>query len=320
MGPGPPAGAPARHDSHRPNTVRWPTSVWKPWLRSRADTRGRDRFRGDLGDPPALGADQVHVLGLGGQVVPGRAVPEVGVGHQAELFEQFQRAVDGGNVHAAGGLLHVGPDFLGRGVLQLGDRREDQLALWRDAVATGPQSLVPRLRHGPRVARARAPRDHGGRGRARDNPLARAGRADVTSGLRGKGGGPTACIAVGLARWLSASRRPAGRAGGACPMAPALSTIFGRRGPAQWLVRVPYGGGRRIHGRHRAPGLTGLVQPVPVAQPRIPRNVSAKAPPEALAGRAGMRVPSTGAARGLPFSGIRRRPALPGLSPRLLPM
>ena len=127
--------------------------------------QGRDRVGGDLGDPPALGADQVHVLGLGGQMVPGRAVPEVGVGHQAELFEQLKRTVDGGDIHAACGLLYVGPDFLGRGVLQLGDRREDQLALWRHAVATGPQCLVPRLRHGPRVARARAPRDRrGGRG------------------------------------------------------------------------------------------------------------------------------------------------------------
>jgi hypothetical protein len=44
------------------------------------------------------------------------------------------------------------------------------------------------------------------------------------------------------------------------------------------------------------------------------------APPDALGVRAGMRVPSTGAARGLPFSGIRRRPALPGLSLYLLPM
>src|SRR5215470_15521679 len=43
-----------------------------------------------------------------------------------------------------------------------------------------------------------------------DNSLALAGRSGITCGQRGKGGGPTACIAVGLARWLSASRRPAG--------------------------------------------------------------------------------------------------------------
>ena len=116
----------------------------------------RDRVGGYLGDAAAFRADQVHVLGFGGQVVAGRAVTEVGVRHQAELLEQFECPVDGGNVHAAGGLLHVSPDLLGRGVLQLGDCREDQLALGRDAVAAGSQRLVPRLRHGPRLVRARA--------------------------------------------------------------------------------------------------------------------------------------------------------------------
>src|SRR5215469_2984552 len=43
-----------------------------------------------------------------------------------------------------------------------------------------------------------------------DNSLALGRPPDIACGQRGKGGGPTACIAVGLARWLSASRRPAG--------------------------------------------------------------------------------------------------------------
>jgi len=45
--------------------------------------------------------------------------------------------------------------------------------------------------------------------RPAENSLALARPPDITCGQRGKGGGPTACIAVGLARWLSASRRPA---------------------------------------------------------------------------------------------------------------
>src|SRR6516164_9972963 len=88
----------------------------------------------------------------------------------------------------------------------------------------------------PRVTRARTAR-HAAAAPA-DNPLACAGPPDITSGLRGKGGGPTACMAVGLARWLSASRRPAGRAGGGATVAPALSAILGRRGPAQAGARA----------------------------------------------------------------------------------
>src|SRR6516225_1404576 len=95
----------------------------------------------------------------------------------------------------------------------------------------------------------------------RDNLLAPTRPADITCGQRGKGGGPTACIDVGLARWLSASRRPAGTSRGASPG----GVTIGRVGLLRWRVaRMPQGGGRRIHGRHRAPGLTGLVQPVPV--------------------------------------------------------
>src|ERR1700759_252629 len=62
--------------------------------------------RADLGDLPAAPADQVHVVGVLGQVVGGGAVPEVGVADHAQLFQQLQRAVDGGDVDAAGGLAH----------------------------------------------------------------------------------------------------------------------------------------------------------------------------------------------------------------------
>jgi hypothetical protein len=101
----------------------------------------------------------------------------------------------------------------------------------------------------------------GARRPAPDKSLALPQPTDIACGQRGKGGGPTACIAVGLARWLSASRRPAGAPAVAsarrCDHWPSLVHLLGVAG-------VPQGGGRRIHGRHRAPGLAGLVQPVPV--------------------------------------------------------
>src|SRR5260370_41264198 len=84
-------------------------------------------------------------------MVPGSAVPEVRVRDQAELFEELQRAVDGRDVHAPGGLLDIRADLLGGGVLQLGHGFQDQLALRSDPVTAGPQLLVPRLRHGARL-------------------------------------------------------------------------------------------------------------------------------------------------------------------------
>src|SRR6185437_758775 len=116
----------------------------------RGDQRA-DLLRADLGDPAALRADQVHVCGLGRQVVARRPMPEMGMRDQAELFEQLQRPVDGGDVHPAGGLLDVGADLLGSGVLQLGHRLQHQLALWGDPVAARPQFLIPRLDHARRL-------------------------------------------------------------------------------------------------------------------------------------------------------------------------
>src|SRR6201996_44130 len=80
-------------------------------LESLVGLQGRNQrpghVRADLGDLPAAPADQVHVVGVLSQVVGGGAVPEVGVGHHAQLFEQLQRAVDGGDVDAAGRLAHL---------------------------------------------------------------------------------------------------------------------------------------------------------------------------------------------------------------------
>src|SRR5215469_14592105 len=139
----------------------------------------RHRVGGYLGDAAASRADQVHVLGFGGQMVTGCAVAQMGVRHQTELLEQFEGPVDGGDVDAARGLLDVGPDLLRRGVLELGDRREDQLTLGRNAVTAGSQRLVPRLRHGPRLGHVPWRWDRGPAAVA-NNPLACPGRADIT--------------------------------------------------------------------------------------------------------------------------------------------
>jgi hypothetical protein len=49
----------------------------------------------DFGHPFARPADQVHVLGVLGEVVGRRPVMQVIVLYQAKLLEQFQRAVHG---------------------------------------------------------------------------------------------------------------------------------------------------------------------------------------------------------------------------------
>jgi len=80
-----------------------------------------DRGFVDLGDLPATLANKVHVLGLGRQVVAGSAVPEVGVGDEAEVLKELERPVDGRDVHSPGGLPDVGEDLLRSRVLQPGN-------------------------------------------------------------------------------------------------------------------------------------------------------------------------------------------------------
>ena len=159
--------------------------------------------------------------------------------------------------------------------------------------------------------------------RPADNSLALAQPPDITCGQRGKGGGPTACIAVGLARWLSASRRPAG----------AFAVASARQCDhwSSWarppgVVCVPQGGGRRIHGRHRAPGLTGLVQPVPVwpaSHPagarRCARPSGGHAPPRVRGARPHGRRPGVFISAASPISvASRRLPRLPVRQPAAL--
>src|SRR5260370_23328566 len=106
-------------------------------------------FRGDFRHLSAVPADEVHMIGLGREVIGRSAVAEVGVGDQAELLEQLERAVDRGDVHTPCGLPYLGADVLWRRVFQLVDRFEHELPLRRDTVSPRPELLVPRPGHGP---------------------------------------------------------------------------------------------------------------------------------------------------------------------------
>src|SRR6185436_18094032 len=89
---------------------------------------------------------------------------------------------------------------LGHAGRLLGHRRPGWPPLSAGAPRQPPAGRPATLRR-----RAQAPAT-----RPANNSLALPQPPDITCGQRGKGGGPTACIAVGLVRWLSASRRPAG--------------------------------------------------------------------------------------------------------------
>src|SRR5260370_8899674 len=106
-------------------------------------------FRGDFRHLSAVPADEVHMIGLGREVIGRSAVAEVGVGDQAELLEQLERAVDRGDVHTPCGPPYLGADVLRRRVFQLVDRFEHELPLRRDTVSPRPELLVPRPGHGP---------------------------------------------------------------------------------------------------------------------------------------------------------------------------
>ena len=91
----------------------------------------------------------MDVLLLARRVVGRRAVRQVGMRDQPELFEQFQRAVDGGDVDAGGGLAHLAVHLLRRGVPELVDRLEHELALRGQPQATGAQHLARDVRTDP---------------------------------------------------------------------------------------------------------------------------------------------------------------------------
>ena len=100
-----------------------------------------------LSDPLALAAHQVHMLSVLGQVIGRRPVVYVAVLDQAQLFEQLQGSVDGGDIDPPRGLPNFAVDVFRRGVLQPADCLQNKLTLGGDAVAAGPQRVVPRRHH-----------------------------------------------------------------------------------------------------------------------------------------------------------------------------
>lgn len=81
-----------------------------------------------FGDGCAAVAHQVNVpVALGG--VARRAVPEVGVLHQIETFEQLKGAVNGGDIDRGRDALDVLADALRGGMFQFPHRVEHQLTL-----------------------------------------------------------------------------------------------------------------------------------------------------------------------------------------------
>src|SRR5260370_9830360 len=157
-------------------------------------------FRGDFRHLSAVPADEVHMIGLGREVIGRSAVAEVGVGDQAELLEQLERAVDRGDVHTPCGLPYLGADVLWRRVFQLVDRFEHELPLRRDTVSPRPELLVPRPGHGPSLRPGPAG------GRPPPPPPSRLRRRP----RRGPAGGPGPPPAPGRARPpRGGARRPA---------------------------------------------------------------------------------------------------------------
>ncbi len=116
-------------------------------LRIQGPDQGSDSRRVELDDRAATAADEVDMVGVGGQVIPVRTVPEMRVRDQADLLEQLKGSVDGGEIDSDCRLLDLGVDLLGSSVLEPRDGLEDELALRGNPVTAGPQRVIPRLRH-----------------------------------------------------------------------------------------------------------------------------------------------------------------------------
>lgn len=87
----------------------------------------------------------MDVLGVVRDVIRRCAVAQVGVRNESELFEQIERAVDGGDVDAGRSFAHFGDDLIGSGMPETGDGFKDELPLRSEAVAPRPQLAVPAL-------------------------------------------------------------------------------------------------------------------------------------------------------------------------------
>jgi hypothetical protein len=114
-----------------------------------------DSRRVELDDRAATAADKVDVLRIRRQVIPVRSVPEMGVRDEADLLEQLEGAVNGGEIDSDCRLLDLGVDLFGSSVLQSCDSLKDELALRGNPVTAGPQRVIPRLRHAPESSEAR---------------------------------------------------------------------------------------------------------------------------------------------------------------------
>jgi len=113
---------------------------------------GRDAAHGrldeldrDLFDAAALAADEVEMVGVVSRVVGRRAVAQVRVRHQAELLEELEGPVDGGDVHPARGTANPRGNLVRRGVPERRHGLEDQLPLRGEAVSAGAKLRMPQL-------------------------------------------------------------------------------------------------------------------------------------------------------------------------------
>ena len=137
--------------AQRPKTVKWARSSDETALALESRRRAASTRSGSASTTlPQRVADDVDVLVLG-RAVGRRAVAEVGVPDEAELLEQLERAVDGGDVDAG----HRLADLLRRGVAELAHGGQHLLALRRDAqpaaragARRGSSAMAPR-RDGP---------------------------------------------------------------------------------------------------------------------------------------------------------------------------
>ena len=146
-------------------------------------------------DVAAAPAHQVDVVGMGGEVIAGRAVPEVGVRDDAEFLEELQRAVHGRGAHRRRHRLHLLPDLVGRGVAEPLQSADDEPALRGRAQTARAQHRVELLGQ-----HLRHPLSIGGAVFSPREPASAARRRASVSGT------PTAAMSITQSR--SPSTRP----------------------------------------------------------------------------------------------------------------
>jgi hypothetical protein len=115
-----------------PRTAKWRGSIRKPKFGLRRRGPGPKRSSGASSMVPQDSQTKMAV-GLGGQVVGGRAVAQMGVDDHAEAFELVEVPVDGREVDVGGRGLDLGGQLLGRAVMAtLEETAEEEPAGGRD--------------------------------------------------------------------------------------------------------------------------------------------------------------------------------------------